>query len=158
MSRTIGIVVGGLLWVGTLGAEAPPVESELERLVVEFLAGASRSDSVAHERFWDEELIYTSSSGKRFGKAEILRDLAASRDAPAAEPETNYTAEKMQIRPYGSTAVVAFELVGTTVEGAETKVERYLNTGTFVRRRDGWRAVAWQATRVPAAAPAAAAN
>jgi hypothetical protein len=40
-------------------------------------ADESRNDAAAHERFWAEELIYTGSSGKRIGKADILADVRA---------------------------------------------------------------------------------
>ena len=49
----------------------------------------------------------------------------------------------MQVRIYGSTAVVAFRLVSAP--------QQYLNTGTFVKRRGRWQAVAWQATKIPPA-------
>ena len=49
------------------------------------------------------------------------------------------------------TAVVAFRLVGKPA-GEGGPALYYLNTGTFVRRDGEWRAVAWQATKVPPAA------
>lgn len=156
MVRKGWVLVGWLVLATCVQADVATEEATLRALVERFLAGASRSDPIVHESFWDDELIYTSSSGKRFGKAEILRDVAASRDAPVAEPATVYTAEEMRIHLYGASAVVAFRLVGTSVEGGRTKVDRFLNTGTFVKRPDGWRAVAWQATRIPAEEPATA--
>ena len=123
----------------------------LEDLVNRFLAGASVSDAAVHDRFWADELVYTSSSGTRFGKAEILAGLAA---ADAGEPAMSYGAEDVDIRLYGDTAVVAFRLLGTPRGGAAGS--EFLNTGTF-RKRDGeWRAVAWQATRIPLPEPAGA--
>jgi hypothetical protein len=56
-------------------AQTPPAAAELTKLLKEFLAGASRNDAAMHDRFWAEELIYTSSSGRRMGKADILREL-----------------------------------------------------------------------------------
>ena len=126
-------------------ARAASDEAELTTLLNDFLAGASRGDKATHERFWSEDLIYTSSAGKRIGKPDILRDLGAPR-AATAEPSTKYSAEDVRIRLYGDTAVVAFRLVGTTTE----QINRYWNTGTFVKRSGQWRAVAWQATRIPA--------
>src|SRR4029079_6570191 len=48
--------------------------AELTRLLREFLAGASRNDPAVHERFWADDLVYTGSSGRRIGKADILSD------------------------------------------------------------------------------------
>ena len=44
-------------------------------------------------------------------------------------------------------AVVAFKLVGTPRNGSEPLY--YYNTGTFLKRDDVWKVVAWQATRIP---------
>ena len=123
-----------------------PVAEELTALLEEFLDGASRNDVAVHERFWADELIYTSSSGQRTNKAEILESLRASADTgtdAAATESSEYSAEDVRIRQYGDTAIVAFRLVGRT----GNSVEYFLNTGTFLRRDGEWRAVAWQATR-----------
>ncbi|MFL6540693.1 MAG: nuclear transport factor 2 family protein [Chthoniobacterales bacterium] len=123
-----------------------PATAELTKLLNDFLAGASRNDVAMHERFWADELIYTASSGRRKGKAEIMRELRAEEKEPKKdEPETTYSAEDIRIQQFGDTAIVAFRLVGKT--GQETK--NYLNTGTFLKRNGEWRAVAWQATVLP---------
>lgn len=119
---------------------------ELSLLLDQFLAGASGNDAAAHERFWSDELVYTSSNGTRFGKSDILAGVRASATEPPDETPTVYTAEDVDIRVYGNTAVVAFRLVGTS----DDSVQSYFNTGTFVKQDGEWRAVAWQATRIPA--------
>jgi hypothetical protein len=129
-------------------AAPAPDEVELTRLLREFLAGASHNDSAVHERFWADELVYTGSSGRRRGKAEVLADVrAAASSAPSAGPATTYTAEDIRIQQYGDTAIVAFRLVGTIGSGEKAQVARYLNTGTFLKRNREWRAVAWQSTK-----------
>ena len=125
-----------------------PAAKELTALLEAFLDAASRNDVAIHERFWADDLVYTSSSGRRTNKAEILESLRASADADAdadagASEPSEYSAEDVRIRQYGDTAIVAFRLVGRT----GSSVEYFLNTGTFVRRDGEWRAVAWQATR-----------
>jgi hypothetical protein len=68
-------------------------------LLNDFLAGAATNTAAAHERFWADDLIYTGSSGRRVGKAEILRDVRA---APAgAGMKTTYAAEDIRIQQYG---------------------------------------------------------
>lgn len=120
-----------------LGA-ASSDEATLRRMLDEFLVGASRNDSTVHARFWAEDLIYTSSLGKRMGKADILRDV--NNPSNADEPPVTYTAQDVQVRLYGKTAVIAFRLV--------TQEQQYFNTGTFVKRDGRWQAVAWQATKI----------
>jgi Domain of unknown function (DUF4440) len=129
-------------------AATVPAAEELTALLKEFLDGASRNDVAAHERFWADDLIYTSSSGQRTNKAEILESLRASVDADtgtdaAASETSEYSAEDVRIQQYRDTAIVAFRLVGRT----GSSVEYFLNTGTFIRRDGEWRVVAWQATR-----------
>jgi len=123
--------------------------AELTTLLTTFLAGASRNDAAVHDRFWADDLIYTRSAGQRIGKEEIMKDV---RGAPAPGPDdpvTTYSAEEIRIQQYGDTALVAFRLVGTTRRAGNTEVTRYLNTGTFLKRNGEWRAVGWQATRIP---------
>jgi len=131
-------------------ASATPDEQALTQLLNDFLAGASVNDVAAHERFWDDDLVYTSSSGLRFGKADILEGMESEEAAVADEPEVVYSAEDIRIRQYGDTAVVAFRLLGSVQDGSATLLQ-YYNTGTFVKRDGEWRAVAWQATVIPKA-------
>lgn len=134
-----------LISVPTLSAgEAAPDSQVLTDLLNDFLAGASRSDMAAHDRFWAEQLVYTSSSGARFGKSDILESMAEEEPGP----ETVYSAEDIRIQQYGDTAVVAFRLLGQEQE-EEGKLLQFFNTGTFVKTEGEWRAVAWQATRIP---------
>jgi hypothetical protein len=116
----------------------------------EFLAGASVNDAAVHERFWDDDLVYTSSSGLRFGKAEILQGLSSNAESAAEDPPILFSAEDIRIRQYGGTAVVAFRLVGI-LQDDSNEVMEYFNTGTFVKHDGEWRVVAWQATIIPKA-------
>jgi ketosteroid isomerase-like protein len=149
MIRWPAAVIAALMLGRVVDAETAKDGPELTRLLNEFLAGASRNDAAAHDRFWADELVYTGSAGRRVGKADILRDV---RSAPAPRPEdpkTTFGAEDVRIQQYGDTAVVAFRLVGTTDRGGKSEVAHYLNTGTFLRRHGKWQVVGWQATRMP---------
>lgn len=150
MHRAIPLVFAFLMVVPA-AAQTPPARdaAELTALLNAFLAGASRNDAAMHDRFWAEDLIYTRSAGVRIGKAEILRDVRESPPPAAGDPVTEYSAEEVRIQQYGDTALVAFRLVGRTTRGGVIEVSRYLNTGTFLKRDGEWRAVGWQATKVP---------
>lgn len=154
MGRLFVSLLAGLALCGpgvARGDDPAPAAQELTALLRDFLAGASRNDAAAHERFWADELVYTSSAGERTNKAEILAGLQAGPD-PAEEPVV-YSAEDIRIRQYGDMAVVAFRLVGTPAGTVKGTPKHYLNTGTFLRRDGEWRAVAWQATREAEPAP-----
>ena len=117
---------------------------DLTALVNDFLANVD--DAATHDRFWAEDLIYSSSSGSRFGKAEIMQGFeSASADDPP--PTETYEAVEVQANIYGDTAVVAFKLIATPTDGSAAS--EYHNTGTFVKRDGQWRVVAWQATKIP---------
>ena len=131
-----------------LSAQQSQVNEELTSLLNQFLRGASENSVEMHDRFWAEDLIYTSSSGQRYGKQRIMDGLQSSGNEES-EPATQWSAENIQIRTYGKVAIVAFKLVGKTelTDGEERTV--YLNSGTFVKRQGQWKAVNWQATKVP---------
>ena len=129
------------------GSNAPD-EAELSQLLKDFLAGASRNDLDVHQRFWADDVIYTGSAGKRRGKADILADVKKAASETADE-KTTFTAEDIRIQQYGTTAVVAFRLVGRTSKGSNTETAQYLNTGTFLKRDGKWQVAAWQATKIP---------
>ena len=132
-----------------LRAEAAPDEAELTKLLKDFLAGAGRNDIAMHERFWADDLIYTSALGRRKGKADIMRELREEGPAKPSDETAVYTAEEIRIQQYGDTAIVAFRLVGTTDNKGTETVTNYLNTGTFLKRDGKWQVAAWQATAMP---------
>ena len=143
-----------LLSISAHCAPPSPDVAELSKLLDDFLAGASKSDIAMHDRFWADELIYTSALGRRKGKADIMSELRAEPAAPKPEEGTTvYTAEEVRIKQYGETAIVAFRLVATTDKAGTKTVANYLNTGTFLKRAGKWQAVGWQATAMPKDSP-----
>ncbi len=149
---------GALLVVLILGAsvnaQTANDTAELTKLLNEFLAGASRNDAAIHDRFWADDVIYTGSGGRRRVKSEIMRDVRSAPAPKPGDPTTVFTGEDVRIQQYGDTAIVAFRLVATTTQDAETEVTSYLNSGTFVKRAGKWQVVNWQATKIPGPDPA----
>ena len=147
LANITALLAGLLLFAAPLAADEhgeAPDGPLLTALLHSFLAGASRDDLEAHNRFWSDRLVYTSSAGERYGKAEIL----AGVEKGEGGARSVYSAEDIRIQQYGDTAVVAFRLVARPLApGGETV--SYFNTGTFAREDGLWRAVAWQATRIP---------
>jgi hypothetical protein len=140
----------GILLVTALASHAADTNDvdELTTMLHDFLAGSGEKQ--IHQDFWAEELVYTSSNGTRFGKADIMANFAAAKDEESEEadgPATVYSGEDVQVQVYGTTAIVAFKLVGTNADGSIAQT--YFNTGTFLKRDGTWKAVAWQATMIP---------
>lgn len=117
--------------------------TELTELLAEFLDGATRNDPAVHNRFWADELIYTSSAGRRFGKTTLMEGINSRGELAPAEINLVYSSEELEILLFGDVAVVAFILVGRSTEDTI----RFLNSGTFVKRDGIWQAINWQATR-----------
>lgn len=124
---------------------------ELTDMLQQFLGAADQKE--AHSRFWADGLVYTSSDGSRFGKADILADFESSDSGEEPSEDASpmvYSGEDVDIRLYGNTAIVAFKLVGTpTDKSANADMLYYFNTGTFLKRDGVWQVIAWQATKIP---------
>jgi ketosteroid isomerase-like protein len=147
-SRLIGLTAVLLMLSITGSAAVSSDVEDLTHMLNEFLANAGAAD--VHERFWADDLIYTSSRGTRTTKAEIMAGFEASENEESEEEDVAgpvYTAEDVQIHVYGDTAIVAFKLVATPPDASV--VLAYFNTGTFLRRNGRWQVVAWQATAMP---------
>ena len=149
MPSTAPALVLAVMLAAAAPAPPAPDAAVLTSLLNEFLAGASRNDAVAHDRFWADDLIYTGSVGRRIGKADIMKDVRSAPPPKPGEPQTVYTAEEVRIQQYGNAALVAFRLVATTARAESTQVMRYLNSGMFVKRGGRWQVVGWQATKMP---------
>jgi ketosteroid isomerase-like protein len=146
------LVIATALWIATPRfAPCQPAEeaAKIEALLAAFLAGASRNDAAAHDRFWAESLVYTRSTGRRIGKTEIMKEVRAAPPAGPGVSHTRYSAEDVRIQQFGDTAVVTFRLQGRSEADGREELVAFLNTGTLAKREGRWQAVAWQATRVP---------
>lgn len=140
-----------MIMIGSLAmsqeAKPAPAAAELTQLLRDFLAGAG-SDAAVHERFWADDLIYTGSSGRRVGKADILKDVKSAPPPKPDDPKVMFDAEEIRIQQYGDTAIVAFRLVQRVEKDGKVEINKFLNTGTFLKRNRKWQVVAWQATKL----------
>jgi len=132
------------------GQDADPqrTRSEIATMLTTFLTPAVNNSAAGHERFWADDLVYTSSAGKVLSKADILKAIAAEpkvEPGASAKPGPVFTAEDVLVRPYGDVAALTFRLVEHDPDG---KISYFRNSGTFVLRNAKWQAVTWQATRV----------
>jgi hypothetical protein len=142
----VALLCSILVWARS---NSDPV-TELTSQLNNFLAAASHTppsaaDKAVFNQFFDDDVLYTRAVGAVITKQEIMKSL----DEPPSpgDPEATYSAEDVTIHAYGNTAIVAFTLVQKVSDGS---VKKFRNTGTFMNRNHGWRAVAWQATPVAA--------
>lgn len=148
MKKSTFILLFQFLLIPTLFAQETNEKETFNNLLDEFLQGASENNTEVHQQFWAEDLIYTSSNGERVTKQIIMDGL--SDDSQNIDQDTPmYHAEETQIQLFDDIAVVAFKLVAITPGAAEDERLEFYNTGTFQKRDGQWKAVAWQATRIP---------
>ena len=122
--------------------------SDIAAMLTTFLTPAVNNTAAGHERFWADDLVYTSSAGKVMSKRDILQSFAGAPKAEAGEaakPGPVFTAEDIFVRPYGDMAALTFRLVERDPDG---KISYFRNSGTFLLRNGKWQAITWQATRV----------
>jgi hypothetical protein len=110
MKRILLTFLSLVLIVTALPGQNAPDAAELTKLLHDFLAGASKNDVAMHDRFWADELVYTSALGRRKSKADIMRELGEETKATPKPEEgsTVYTAEDIRIQQYGLRAYFAF--------------------------------------------------
>lgn len=122
----------------------------LTSMLNQFMQDASNNHAAGFDRFFADEVIYTGSNGMVHTKADILRSLNAPKSENAPNERETYSAEHIVVHDFGSTAIVAFQLVAQT-EHADGKIgtSNYRDTGTFLQRNGKWQVIAWQATKIP---------
>ena len=128
--------------------DAARTRSEITTMLTTFLTPAVNNSAAGHERFWADDLVYTSSAGKVMSKADIMKSFAEEPKAEAgdqAKPGPVFTAQDILVRPYGDMAALTFRLVEHDPDG---KLSYFRNSGTFLLRSGKWQAITWQATRV----------
>ena len=125
-------------------AGAPTSPVVIRELLLDFLT--HNSDPDRHDRFWADDLVYTSAGGIVRTKATIMKSVQENAaKAKSAEPESTYSADDINIRPYDGFAALTFRLVVHNPDGA---IDYYRNSGTFIFRDGRWQVITWQATKV----------
>ncbi|MFY0606099.1 MAG: nuclear transport factor 2 family protein [Cyclobacteriaceae bacterium] len=133
------------LWLLSQGNDP---KKDIETLLGEFLSNVDQKEM--HDRFWGADLIYTSSSGTRFGKSDIMSGFDDNETESTEEddaPKTSYTSEDITIKVFDDIAVLTFILVGKTTYADSIATSRYLNSGTLIQREGAWKVTNWHATK-----------
>jgi ketosteroid isomerase-like protein len=148
LTQMMAMAIAILLCTPTFAQMKSPLSSDaqLRVLLDEFLAGAGHNDKAMHERFWADDVTYTSAQGVVRNKAEIMKHVEEPQ--PPDATKMTYAAEQVNIHDFGDWAVVNFRLVAKSEKDSKTETTNYRNTGTFRRRNGQWQAVAWQATKI----------
>ena len=119
---------------------------QLTQRVRAFLAAVPKNDPAVFQDFFADDVIYTRSAGVTVTKADIIKNIDVR---AAADPQATYDADDFTVHAYGYFAVVNFRLIMHTAESGKAVTNYFRNTGTFLKRKGKWQAIAWQATKVP---------
>lgn len=130
----------------TAMAQQSPAEKDVVKLLHEFLNKVD--DPAMHDRFWADDLIYTSGKGVRRSKADIMKSMREAKpDSAKNRPKETYDAEDITTHAYPKMVVLNFRLVQHLQKPGEPETNNaYRNTGVFLQRNGKWQVVAWQAT------------
>ena len=123
-------------------------EADVRKLLNEFLASAADEDPKLYDRFWADDLVYTSAKSNFTNKPDMMKELKKPGEH---DPVVLYRAEDVTVHLYSDNnlAIVAFKLVSDSDDHGTVTTSFYRNTGTFLFRNGRWQVIAWQATKVP---------
>ena len=119
-------------------------KAEITNALNDFLSHVS--DPAAHERWWADDLVYTSANGVVRTKPEIVKSVREGASGKEArEPQAAFSAEDVKVTQYGDIAVLTFRLVQREGE----TLNYFRNTGILHKHDGKWQVIAWQATKAP---------
>jgi len=129
-------------------AQQTSAEKDVIKLLHEFLNKVD--DPAMHDRFWADDLIYTSGKGVKRSKADIMKSMRESTSKPGQssdEGRSTYEAQDITTHVYPRMVVLNFRLVQHLhKQGQPEETHTFRNTGIFLQRDGKWQVVAWQAT------------
>jgi ketosteroid isomerase-like protein len=145
------LLIGLLIIASPIIAQVKPAQrvdssqdrEALMRLTDEIVRAKSKRDIDALERIFGDDYVFTNPAGLLAHKAEYIDGARAD----TATYESVMNSERV-VNLYGDAAVVSGV---TTVKGSYDGHDiggRFRFTSTFVKRKDGWKCVATQLTRI----------
>ena len=119
-------------------------EQEIRQRETRRFEALVRGDMASLEEIMADDAIYTHATGVVETKAEYLAKMKSG--------EVRYESfapEQLQVRIYGTAAVLTGIASVTAHVGGEVRNLRLRFTDVYVKQGDRWRMVAWQSTRLP---------
>ncbi len=125
-------------------AQDKNIEQQLIQLRKDVAAAEMRGDSATLDNLFSEEYTHLHSDGRLENKAEYLK-----RFKSGSRQYQLYDLEDIQVRLYGSTAVILSRAhTKSTNDGAPRDVRNQF-LEVWVQQRGKWRVVAWVTTGTP---------
>ncbi|MBI2219755.1 MAG: nuclear transport factor 2 family protein [Acidobacteria bacterium] len=146
MTRTACLVMVGLIFFPWSGRSALAADEgdAVRGLQLKRFQALTRQDYGALQDLLAEDMVYTHSNGRVDSKTSYLQPLLSG-----ATRYEDFALDEVRSRVYGTTAI----LTGRVRTAARVAGERRTNDLRFIevwaKTGDGWKMVAWQATRIP---------
>lgn len=120
-----------------------PVEQTILRLEQQWEDALVKSDVAALEKLYDDTMVYTHSSGGVDNKSIYIGNIKSG-----ATKYQSMTRDDIKVNVYGNAAVVTCHWdVHVLARGSKIDTNaRYIHV--YVKRKDGWKMVAHQSTRI----------
>lgn len=126
------------------GAQAGGVEQQLKQMEDDWQKATRTKDVALLKRIIAEDWVATDDKGKILNREQYLSQTTSNTDVVQSNENTD-----MQVRFYGSTAVVTGGLTEKGTRNGTAYLDTYRWTDVFVKRGGRWQAVASQWAKVP---------
>jgi ketosteroid isomerase-like protein len=126
------------------GAQAGGVEQQLKQMEDDWQKATRTKDVAALKRIIADDWVATDDHGKILNREQYLSQTTSNTDVIQSNENTD-----MQVRFYGSTAVVTGGLTEKGTRNGTAYLDTYRWTDVFVKRSGHWQAVVSQWVKVP---------
>ena len=119
----------------------PDDRAQLLRLESVWNDAHARGDANVLDRLWADDIVVTVQRMPVMGKQDAIQMVRSARMR-----FTSYDTSDVRVRVYDNSALVTGRVVRTRVLNGTETMDNWRFTKMYVRRRDGWRVVAWHAS------------
>ncbi|MGE5682851.1 MAG: nuclear transport factor 2 family protein [Bacillota bacterium] len=147
----IAFIIVGVLpleaQVRTLKAEKnEQYEKQILELEYHLISLLASNDTSEYATYLSEDYIRINSSGKTSTKMDVLKEFA---EKDSVIRQTSQTPSNIEIRIYGDTAIMNFDLQIKTIAYDKTDIRNSRLTKVFIRKHNRWYMVNNQGTALP---------
>ena len=144
LTLVVSALVVGQGTTKSKGAQAGGVEQQLKQMEDDWQKATRTKDAAALKRIIAEDWVATDEMGKILNREQYLSQTTSNPDV--IQSNENFD---MQVRVYGSTAVVTGGLTERGTRNGTAYLDTYRWTDVFVKRGGHWQAVVSQWAKVP---------
>ena len=119
-------------------------EQAVRQLFDELVSSYAKNDAAVPARILADDFTFTNPFGEVMTKEQRIGEIK-----PGGVMFDSYSADDVNVRVYGDTAVVTSRATLAGKRGDQVLSGQYRVTSVFVKKGDNWQVVAAQSTRIP---------